>query len=120
MKIKLIIAIFILAFVQNTYAQSYDLGKVTVEELAEKNTQKTLQLLLFFVQQRQNLFSFSQQDGFKVITEVEVKIKVYKKEGYKWAEKEVDFQASGIDDEAVNFSKAVTYNLVNGKLKNLN
>jgi hypothetical protein len=46
-----------------------------------------------------------------------MKIKIYKKGGYEWANAEVPFYIGGSNKESVSFSKAVTYNLVNNQIE---
>src|SRR5690606_29932466 len=60
---------------------------------------------------------YSDQEGFMLITEVDVKIKIYTKEGYEWANKAIAFYSSDNEKETVDISKAVTYNLVDGDIK---
>lgn len=53
---------------------------------------------------------------WSVITEVNIKIKIYKKEGLKYANFEVPYYVGGNINEGVIFSKACTYNLENNKI----
>ena len=62
-------------------------------------------------------FEYKQDNGFFVMTEVEVKIKIYKKEGYEYANKAISYYVGGNSDESIDFSKAITYNLVNGVIE---
>ena len=50
-------------------------------------------------------------------TRVRTKIKIYKKEGYDWANYIVPYHIVGGVEESVTFSDAVTYNLVDGKIE---
>jgi hypothetical protein len=52
-----------------------------------------------------------------MITEVTSKIKIYKKEGYSYANVEVPIFVGASEKESAQFSKAYTYNLVNGKVE---
>ena len=113
----LLIIICILGSVKN-YAQKYKLDNVTIEELQEKVCPKDAgasAAILF--QKGRTYFEFNQNTGFTLITEVETKIKIYKKEGYDWANKAVSIYIGGNSDENVDFSKAVTYNLINGQIE---
>lgn len=111
-----IIAIFLLSF--NSYAQKYELGKVTIEELKQSRHPKdsSASAAILF-EKGKSYFDYKQGDGFRLITEVEVRIKIYKKDGYDWANKEVLFYIGGTEKERVEFSKAITYNLVNGVIE---
>ncbi|MEO8516572.1 MAG: transglutaminase domain-containing protein [Flavobacterium sp.] len=124
MKKSTLLIVVLLCCKINIYAQKHELGEVTIEELKEKSFAKdTSAVAAVLFEKGKTTFEFTQADGFKVVTEVDVKIKVYKKGGYDLANKEVEFYVGGNNDESVSFSKAITYNLVNGaiektKLKN--
>lgn len=62
-------------------------------------------------------FEYSQGEGFVMITEVKTRIKIYKKEGYDWANQNIRYYLSGISKEIISVSDAVTYNLVDGKIE---
>ena len=113
---KLFIILLLIAF--NVNAQKQELGKVTVEELKEKAHPKdTSAVAAVLFEKGKTYFDYNQEDGFMVITEVDEKIKIYKKEGLDWANKEVRYYIGAEKDESVNFSKAVTYNLVNNQIE---
>jgi hypothetical protein len=118
MKKNLFIILFVFFGYAKSQAQKRELGNVTIEELKEKVCPKdssAVAAILF--EKGKTFFDYKQNYGFSVVTEVEVKIKVYKKEGYSWANKSVNFYIGGDDDENVSFSKAITYNLVDGKIE---
>jgi hypothetical protein len=52
-----------------------------------------------------------------MITEVKTRIKIYKKEGYDWANKKVQYYIGDNSKEIVSYSDAITYNLVGGKIE---
>lgn len=99
------------------FAQDYELGKVTIQELNQKQhpTDTSASAAILFSKGK-SYFEF-QNRAFKLVTEIEVKIKVYKKEGLNWANKEVNYYIGGNSDESVIINKATTYNLVNGKIE---
>jgi len=98
-------------------AQKYELGEVTKAELEEKNHPKdpSASAAILF-SKGQTYMNFS-GGGFDLVTEVDVKIKIYNKEGYEWANKEVAYYSSETSKETVDISKAVTYNLIDGAIK---
>ncbi len=107
-----------LAIVATANAQKHELGKVTIDELKEKVCPKdssAAAAILF--EKGKTFFIYTQGEGFKINTEVEMKIKIYKKEGYEWANEKVRFYIGSTPTEGVQFSKAVTYNLVNGQIE---
>jgi Domain of Unknown Function with PDB structure (DUF3857) len=107
-----------IVFISFSNAQKFELGKVTVSELQEKTHPKdtsAVAAVLFNV--GKTYFEYRQNDGFTMTTEVTTRIKIYKKEGYEWANKAVQFYVGNTPEESVSFSKAVTYNLVNGVIE---
>ena len=116
-KIILIFAVLIL----NNYlgwSQKHELGNVTIEELKEKvNAKDSSAVATVIFENGRTSFEYKQGEGFSVITEVEIKIKIYKKGGYEWANAEVPFYVGGSNKESVSFSKAVTYNLANNQIE---
>lgn len=118
MKNLLVLALFFILGTVKYHAQKRELGAVTQAELNEKvHPNDTSAVAAVLYEQGKTHFDYSQEEGFKVVTDVEVKIKIYKKEGYHWANKSVSFYVGGDSDEVVSFSKAVTYNLVDGKIE---
>lgn len=110
--------LFIFCFISVTaFAQKYDLGKVTVEELSqtEHPLEKEAPAAFLFSKCRNYMDYFN--GNFMLITEVEVKIKIYNKEGYDWASVTVPLYQDGTTAETVDFSNAYTYTLVNGKVE---
>jgi hypothetical protein len=99
-------------------SQKYELGEVTIAELQEKTfaTDPTAPAVILFSKGESSM-AYSDRDGFNLVTQVEMKIKIYTKEGYDWANKIVAFYNSETDRENVAFKKAITYNLVNGEIK---
>lgn len=111
------IALFLI-FVNLTFAQKLELGNVTVAELQEKfHPLDSSAVASILYNKGKTFFEYREETGFRIVTEVEVKVKVYKKEGYIWANEEIPFYIGGSEKETVSFSKAVTYNLVNGQIE---
>jgi hypothetical protein len=111
------ILILVILFSLNGFAQKYELGKVTIEELQEKVFPKdtsAVAAILFNVGDVQ--INFNQTTGFTINTVVKTKIKIYKKEGYEWANKAVKYYIGGNSKEKASFNNAATYNLVDGKI----
>ena len=115
---KIILLFFLFLGTKMLLAQNKELGKVTIEELKEKlypNDTTAAAAILF--EKGNTSFTYSQDDGFRISTEVDIKIKIYKKDGYEWANQAVPFYIGGKTSEDVLFTKAVTYNLVNGQIE---
>lgn len=117
MKMMKFLALFI-AGCFGAMAQDYDLGEVTVAELEEKQhpADPSAPAAILF-SKGQSYMTYSENSGFTLVTEVSMKIKIYNKDGYEWANKVIPFYSSDNDKETVDISKAVTYNLVDGKVQ---
>ncbi|MCL9806723.1 DUF3857 and transglutaminase domain-containing protein [Flavobacterium amniphilum] len=100
------------------FSQKRELGEVTIEELKEKrHPLDTSAVAAVIFEKGKTYFDYKMGEGFDMATEVDVKIKIYKKEGYDWANKEISYYIGGQGDQSVMISKAVTYNLVDGKIE---
>jgi hypothetical protein len=62
-------------------------------------------------------FDFDSQGHWLIITDVTVRLKIYNKEGYKYATVEIPYYDGGSVREEVVFSDAATYNLTDGKVE---
>ncbi|MGV3697346.1 transglutaminase domain-containing protein [Flavobacterium sp.] len=115
---KIIITAFLLTTVVG-FAQKNELGKVTIEQLKEKRCPSDTAAaasVLFSIGKSYLLYSNS-KGGFELVTEKIAKIKIYKKEGYEYANQSMTYYIGGSSDERIDVSKAATYNLVNGKIE---
>lgn len=114
MKTKLLIFLLFTTFI---YSQEYELGKVTIAQLEEKYHPKdTSAVAAILFEKGKTSFNYEEMNGFSTTTEVLVKIKIYKKEGFEWANRKIRHYIDG-KKETVSFSKGVTYNLVNGEIE---
>lgn len=99
-------------------AQEFKLGKVSITELQEKQHPKdSIAVAAILFEKGKIDFEYTQSDGFKMITEVTTRIKIYKKEGYEWASKAVGYNVGSSSKDILTFSDVVTYNLVDGKVE---
>ncbi|MBS7231824.1 DUF3857 domain-containing protein [Flavobacterium psychroterrae] len=116
--IKLLSLSILLLFLSKVTAQEFKLGKVSIAELEQKVHPKDSSAAAAILYKKgKTRIEYDVNDGFVTITEVQTRIKIYKKEGYNWANQNVwYYNANGIK-EKVSFSDAVTYNLVNGKIE---
>ncbi|MES2487889.1 MAG: DUF3857 domain-containing protein [Bacteroidota bacterium] len=114
--IKLLVVFLATGF--GASAQEYELGEVTKAELEEKQhpTDPSAPAAILY-SKGQSYMIYSDNTGFMLMTEVEMKIKIYSKDGYEWANKVIPFYSSDGDNESVDISKAITYNLVDGTIK---
>lgn len=100
------------------FSQNHELGKVSLQELQEKvcpSDSSAVAAVLFSV--GKTSFDYTYGDGFQIITEINTKIKIYKKEGYEYANHSERIYVGGNGAERINVTKAVTYNLVGDKIE---
>jgi hypothetical protein len=115
---KLLILVILTSVFAGFSQKNFELGKVTVEELKEKAhpIDSTAAAAVLF-QVGRTFFEYSDINGFGMVTEIDTKIKIYKKEGYSNANQSYSYFTGGSPAETVSFSKAMTYNLVDGKIQ---
>ncbi len=113
--VKLFILFFVFSFAN---AQEFKLGKVSIAELEEKQHPKDPSAVAAILFKKGEVkFEYTQSEGFVMFTEVKTRIKIYKKEGYDWANQNIRYYLSGNSKEIISVSDAVTYNLVDGKIE---
>ncbi|SEA59593.1 protein of unknown function [Flavobacterium gillisiae] len=113
---QLILFLFVSLFYLNANAQKFELGKVSLEELQEKaHPVDTSAAAAILYKKAKTYFIHEIGTGFFVYHDYELRIKIYKKEGLKWADFKVHYRGGdeNLVPEAVSFSDCVTYNLEN-------
>ncbi|WP_333878295.1 DUF3857 domain-containing protein [Flavobacterium sp.] len=111
---------FLLVFLTCTslFSQKKELGKVTVDELKQTAyPSDTSAVAAYLIKNCDVRFDYSETNGFSVLKTYRIKIKIYKKEGYEWANHSFSFYTGGSGKDKLVFSDAATYNLVNGKVE---
>jgi hypothetical protein len=109
---KFIFSLLVLFQISICFSQKLELGNVTIDELNEKQHPKDTTAVAAFLFKKGEVYF----DDLTTITRVRIKIKIYKKEGLKWANEEISHYING---ENVSFSDAATYNLVDGKIEKI-
>lgn len=113
---SIIVILFFLVF--NLQAQEVKFGKVSNEELMEEfNPKDSSAAATYLYKYRKTHFEYYKESGFVLVTEVHNRLKIYNKEGFAYATKKVNLYKSGSDKEKLGGLKAITYNLVDGKIE---
>jgi transglutaminase-like putative cysteine protease len=115
---KTILSLLVLFYAGIAQAQQFELGKVTKEELEQKShpLEPDAPAAILF-ESGTTYMDYSESKGFVLTTETDIRIKIYTKEGYDWANESVRYFIGNNPSETVSFSKAVTYNIVNGNIE---
>ena len=114
MKKQSLVVLFLFA-INFVLAQKQELGKVTLEELSQKRHKIDTSAVASIIFSRGlSYIEYIQGEGFKAVTDVETKIKVYKKDGFSYGDYSVNYYKTSQAEQLVSFAKAVTYNLENG------
>ena len=119
MNLKNTLLLVILLTINSVTAQDYRFGKVSKEELQETmyNNDPTVDAVVLHRELRVH-FPFRQGEGFNQFVEVFERIKIYNKEGYKYATvKNKLYDENSKKEEKIEGLKAYTYSLVDGKIK---
>lgn len=98
-------------------AQNYKFGKVSKEELEEQfyPTDSTADAA-FLYKNRRSYFSYVQNQGFQLVTEIHHRIKIYTKEGFDYATKSISYyDPDSGNKEYVSSIKGYTFSMQNGK-----
>jgi len=119
MRIRVIIVLLFVVSLSKGYAQKVDFGKVSVAALEEKvHPIDTSAVAAIVFNKSRTFFSYDPKDGFSINTENTFRIKIYKKEGLKWANYKLPYRIGyeNLNDDRVEFSDCYTSNLENGKV----
>lgn len=101
-------------------AQNLDFGKVSKQELAEKkHPTDTSAVAAILFKKAKTSFFYTEKDGFQCETKYEIRLKIYKKEGFSWANYSIPYYIgwTNLGKDNVFFSDVTTYNLVNDKIE---
>ena len=115
---RISVLIIALSFTLSAFAQDYDFGKVSKEELQEKfNPLDSTACAAYLYKYRKTYYQYIQGKGFQLITEIHERLKIYNQEGFSYATNEVLLYKNDGDWEKMTNLKAYTYNLVDNKIE---
>lgn len=117
LKKRLIFLIVVMAIVR-VQGQEIKFGKVTKAELSEELYPSDESAnAAYLYKSRKTYFEYLNGEGFQLVNEIHERIKIYNKEGFDYATKKINLYKSGSDLEKVTNLKAITYNLIGGKIE---
>ncbi len=114
-----ILCVLLLLLSLTVKSQNSSLGKVSLSELNQKvHPQDSTAAAAILCKKGRTYFTYNEKTGFITNHEVQIRIKIYKKEGLKWANYEVPYYVGykNINDDMLSFSDGMTYNLENGNI----
>lgn len=102
----------------NAFSQNFKFGKVSKEELIEKEyTIDSTANAAYLYKYRKTYFEYNTNEGFQLKTSVHQRIKIYNQEGFDYGTKEILlYRNERGNKEEVSNIKAFTYNLEDGKV----
>ena len=112
-RIVLLVVLFSVAL----QAQRKDFDKVSIADLQEKKYPgDTTASAAIIYNKAKTTFKYDRTKGFTAVHEYEMRIKIYKSDGLKWANFKVPYYVGyeNLTDDRIKFSNGVTYNLENG------
>ncbi|HAV53948.1 MAG TPA: hypothetical protein DCX41_03325, partial [Aequorivita sp.] len=111
MKSSLLALIAIVCFSGTSIAQNYKFGKVSKEELLQKEhpTDPTANAAILYRETKTD-FQYTQDSGWYMVTDYFVRIKIYNKEGFDWANTTIDLYKGDGEDKLLGL-KGYTYYL---------
>jgi len=118
MKIKITLLLITGFFITSiNTAQTVKFGKVTKEELEEKYypQDSTANAVVLFKKRKTN-YEYNGSTGWRLITKVHERIKLYNKDGFENATSKIPVYSKGSKSESFGV-KAYTYNLEGGKVE---
>lgn len=99
------------------HAQEMKLGKIDKVYLQMTRYEKdTAAEAVVLADVGKTYFTFHQTDGFQVIFERHVRIKIFNNKGYEWANEEISVYNNSDGKESITGLKGFTYNLKGGKV----
>ncbi len=115
---KVFILLLGITFIQVSYSQNYKFGKVSKEELQEQFYPLDSTANAAYLYKRRLTYTSVSGGGISLITEVQVRMKIYNQEGFDWSTVEISlFESSNSNSENATNLKAVTYNLEDNKIQ---
>ena len=87
--------VLIFAYV-SLQAQDYRFGKVSLEEVQEKQYPEDSEVNAAVLYREQKIYyELTKSTGFTLVTEVHERIKIYNKDGFDWATREISYYKNG-------------------------
>lgn len=106
---------FLISYVISIQSQEFKFGNVSIDELEEKEYPEDSNAEAAILYKSQNNYFITNNGSTNLVTEVFLRLKIYKKEGFEEATQEIYLFDGRLGDEKLSKINAVTYNL-NGSI----
>lgn len=116
MKNFIIVTFITLFSVQLSHAQKIKFGKVSKEELEEKFYPLDSSANAAILYKKRRTYATVLGGEINLISNYHFRIKIYKKDGFDWATKEINLYEGSHKKELASNIKAYTFNLENGNI----
>ncbi|WP_425234298.1 transglutaminase domain-containing protein [Ulvibacterium sp.] len=116
--LKISLCLFVSLVANDVLAQKVKFGKVSEAELREEVYEKDSSAVAAVLYRYKNIrFEYKQSLGFKLVTSIHERVKIYKSEGFEYATVIEKLSKDNGDKETISGLKAFTYSLENGEIK---
>lgn len=113
---RTVLLLFLLATAVS-FGQNYEFGKVSKREVQMKTYKEdSLADAVYLHKGRQTYFEYDHPEGWLVVTETHLRIKILTKDGLDYGTIKQDLYRSGSTKQRITKIKGVTYNDQNGKV----
>ncbi|CAM3281833.1 transglutaminase domain-containing protein [Aequorivita lipolytica] len=118
MKPGLLTILAVLCFLNTSVAQNYKFGKVSKEELLQKEhpADPTADAAILYRETKTD-FQYTQDSGWYMVTDYFVRIKIYNKEGFDWANTTIDLYKGDGEDKLLGLRGYTYYLGSDGKVE---
>lgn len=118
MKTNLLSVIITLCFLNISVAQDYRFGKVSKEELLQKEhpTDPSANAAVLYREVKTE-FQYNQDSGWYMVTDYFERVKIYNKEGFDWANAEINLYKGEGEDKLLGLRGNTYYLDENGKVQ---
>ncbi len=118
MKTNILTAITVLCFLNVSIAQNYKFGKVSKEELVQKeHPQEPTADAAILYREIKTEFHYSQDAGWYMVTDYFERIKIYTKEGFGWANATINLYKGNGEDKLLGLKGYTYYAGADGKVE---
>ena len=117
MNSNIFLILCVLFFANNSVAQNYKFGKVSKEELLQKEhpSDPNANAAVLY-RETKTEFQYTQDAGWYMVTDYLERIKIYNKEGFDWANITIDLYRGEGEDKLLGL-RGSTYYMEDGKVK---